>query len=36
MIRTPQGGDHGNIRNMIKSGWKGVAFPHGLGLALKE
>ena len=36
VLKTPSGTDHGNIRNMMTKGWKGVSFPNGLGLALKK
>lgn len=26
VLNTPQGTDHGNIRNFIKDGWEGIAF----------
>jgi hypothetical protein len=26
VLQNPEGSDHGNIRNFIKSGWKGVTF----------
>jgi hypothetical protein len=32
VLAHPQGTDHGNIRNFIKSGWTGIAFS---GVALK-
>lgn len=32
VLATPDGDDHGNIRNFLKSGWKGVEFPSGLAL----
>ena len=32
---TPDGDDHGNIRNFMKSGWAGVDFPAGLALIPK-
>ena len=34
VLKNPDGDDHGNIRNFIKSGWDGVSFPDGM--ALKE
>jgi hypothetical protein len=36
VLKTPKGTDHGNIRNLMTKGWKGVRFPDGLGLALKK
>ena len=33
--KNPDGSDHGNIRNFMKSGWKGVSFPDGLALKAK-
>lgn len=32
---SPSGTDHANIRNFIKSGWRGVTFPTGLAIASK-
>lgn len=32
VLNTPQGNDHGNIRNFMKSGWDGISFE---GAALK-
>ena len=34
VLKSPDGTDHGNIRNFMKTGWDGVSFPDGL--ALKE
>ena len=33
VLATPEGDDHGNIRNFIKTGWAGVSFD---GVALRE
>ena len=33
VLATPEGGDHGNIRNFMKTGWAGVSFD---GEALQE
>ena len=33
VLATPDGDDHGNIRNFIKTGWAGVSFD---GVALQE
>ena len=35
VLENPDGDDHGNIRNFIKSGWGGVDFPDGLALTPK-
>ena len=35
VLKNPSGDDHGNIRNFMKSGWDGVAFPDGLALKKK-
>ena len=35
VLATPDGDDHGNIRNFMKCGWKGVEFPSGLALTPK-
>eukprot|EP00324_Dicrateria_rotunda_P000939 CAMPEP_0206166092 /NCGR_PEP_ID=MMETSP1474-20131121/22831_1 /ASSEMBLY_ACC=CAM_ASM_001110 /TAXON_ID=97495 /ORGANISM="Imantonia sp., Strain RCC918" /LENGTH=182 /DNA_ID=CAMNT_0053569885 /DNA_START=25 /DNA_END=573 /DNA_ORIENTATION=+ len=35
VLENPDGTDHGNIRNFIKSGWGGVEFPAGLALTPK-
>ena len=35
VVATPDGDDHGNIRNFMKCGWKGVSFPAGLALQPK-
>ena len=32
---SPSGTDHGNIRNFLKYGWKGVQFNSGLAIASK-
>jgi hypothetical protein len=34
VLDNPQGTDHGNIRNFMKFGWKGIKF-EGLALILK-
>jgi len=26
VLKTPEGNDHGNIRNFMKTGWKGISF----------
>ena len=26
VLNTPEGNDHGNIRNFMKSGWAGIKF----------
>merc|ERR1719247_2756388 len=33
VLQNPDGSDHGNIRNFMKTGWAGVTFPNGLALA---
>lgn len=33
VLETPEGDDHGNIRNFMKTGWAGVRFD---GVALRE
>lgn len=35
VLNFPDGEDHGNIRNFMKTGWDGVAFPDGLALTAK-
>ena len=30
VLGNPEGDDHGNIRNFIKSGWAGVQLPEGV------
>ena len=35
VLGKPDGDDHGNIRNFMKSGWDGVSFPDGLALKAK-
>ena len=35
VLKHPQGTDHQNIRNFIKTGWEGIAF-QGDALALKK
>ena len=35
VVNTPEKQDHGNIRNLLKFGFKGVHFPEGLALREK-
>ncbi|KAJ1453707.1 HopJ type III effector protein [Pelagophyceae sp. CCMP2097] len=35
VLATPEGDDHGNIRNLMKSGLDAVRFPAGVALASK-
>jgi len=35
VLKNADGADHGNIRNFMKTGWDGVAFPDGLALTAK-
>jgi len=35
VLKNPDGTDHGNIRNFMKSGWDGVVFSDGLALKVK-
>jgi len=35
VLKHPQGSDHQNIRNFIKTGWRGIAF-EGNALTLKK
>jgi hypothetical protein len=28
VVKNPNGDDHGNIRNFMKTGWEGIHFPH--------
>eukprot|EP00571_Detonula_confervacea_P014241 CAMPEP_0172297744 /NCGR_PEP_ID=MMETSP1058-20130122/656_1 /TAXON_ID=83371 /ORGANISM="Detonula confervacea, Strain CCMP 353" /LENGTH=214 /DNA_ID=CAMNT_0013006929 /DNA_START=46 /DNA_END=690 /DNA_ORIENTATION=+ len=35
VLATPDGSDHQNIRNFMKSGWDGVDFSNGIGLTKK-
>jgi hypothetical protein len=30
VLANPEGSDHGNIRNFMKTGWAGVSLPEGV------
>mmetsp|Transcript_14527 Transcript_14527/g.35245 ORF Transcript_14527/g.35245 Transcript_14527/m.35245 type:complete len:217 (-) Transcript_14527:2641-3291(-) len=36
VLKTPDGTDHANIRNFMKSGWDGVPFENGIALTKKN
>ena len=36
VLATPDGDDHGNIRNFMKTGWEGVPFENGIALTRKN
>jgi len=35
VLATPDGTDHANIRNFMKTGWEGVPFENGIALTRK-
>lgn len=36
VVANPDGTDHGNIRNFMKTGWEGVPFENGIALTRKN
>ena len=36
VLATPDGTDHANIRNFMKTGWEGVPFEDGIALTRKN
>jgi len=36
VLATPDGTDHANIRNFMKTGWEGVPFENGIALTRKN
>ena len=36
VLATPDGDDHQNIRNFMKTGWEGVPFENGIALTKKN
>lgn len=36
VLKTPDGKDHANIRNFMKTGWEGVSFDNGIALTRKN